>query len=74
MIIPQTDTIDLSEIFPGDTLKLKRTNKQIVTSLLELAGEMGCKLIFTEPGEFYFKEYLSTQRNNIINNILNDEM
>tara|TARA_R110000772_G_scaffold2410_4_gene8506 strand:+ start:12616 stop:12834 length:219 start_codon:yes stop_codon:yes gene_type:complete len=72
MIIKGIDSVDLSNIYPGDTVKLKICKKSIVSSLINLSERMGCKLIFLNYGEFYFQEFISIRRDSIIDNILSD--
>lgn len=72
MIIEGIDVVDLNEIQPGCTVKLKIVDNDIVKSLLETANTIGCKLIFIKYGEFFFREYRSRKRSDTIDNILSD--
>jgi len=70
MVINGVDKIDVNIISPGDTVKLKIKGTKIVESLYKHAQKIGCKLILTNYGEFYFKEYRSKEREKIINDLL----
>lgn len=72
MIIEGIDSVDLDRIYPGYTVRLKIVERNVVSSMVNTAREIGCKLILLNYGEFYFKEFISTKRNETINNILSD--
>lgn len=72
MTIKGTNSIDIDLIYPGYTVILNVVNQDMVRSLLKTADKLGCKLILLKYGHFYFREYISTQRNNTISDILTE--
>tara|TARA_R110000772_G_scaffold5341_6_gene19204 strand:- start:1531 stop:1752 length:222 start_codon:yes stop_codon:yes gene_type:complete len=72
MIIEGIDSVDLDKIYPGDTVQLKLAEKNMVSSLINTAQQIGCTLIFLNYGKFYFKEFISKRRSETIDTILSD--
>ena len=70
MTIKGVDSVDTGDIYPGDTVKLKKASQDVVGSLLERAEQIGCILKLLNYGEFYFKEVRSKQRDQIIDDLL----
>ena len=70
MVIKGINDVDIDKISPGDTVKIKIKSDKIVNSLYKHANNIGCKLILLNYGEFFFKDYRSSQREKIIDNLL----
>lgn len=72
MIIEGIDSVDINDIYPGCTIKLKLVDNVTISSLIDISENLGCKLILLNYGEFYLREYRSYNRNDIIDSILID--
>lgn len=70
MTINGVDNIDIDSISPGDMIKLKIQRSDTVSLLLEHSKRIGCKLIYLNYGEYFFKDYRSIERERIIDSLL----
>jgi hypothetical protein len=70
MTISGIDKIDIDSISPGDHIKLKIQKTHIVEQLLKHANSIGCKLIYLNYGEFFFKDFRSVERDRMIDDLL----
>ena len=72
MVYEGLKEVDLSEVRPGDTVRLRKTINTFVSEMSIHAKNIGCKLMLLNYGEFFFKDIRYELRESLLSDLLDE--